>query len=66
MSPELADHMIRFLTDPTSRSYVLTYAAGRDLCRSYVDGDPARFPRLLTEQVRVGELLRHRPAGSSP
>jgi hypothetical protein len=66
MSPGLADHMIRFLTDPTSRSYVLTYAAGRDLCRSYVDGDPGRFRHLLTEQVRVGELLRHSPAEPSP
>ena len=24
--------MIRFLREPTSRSYVLTYAAGQELC----------------------------------
>src|SRR5262249_52294735 len=66
MSPELADHMIRFLTEPTSRSYVLTYAAGRALCSRYVDGDRERFRRLLTEQVRVGELLRHSPGAPSP
>jgi hypothetical protein len=52
-----ADHMIRFFTEPTSRSYVLTYAAGYDLCNRYVQGDLDRFRRLLTEQVRAGELL---------
>jgi hypothetical protein len=57
VAPDMAAHQIRFLQDPTSRSYVLTYAAGRELCRDYVAGDPARFRRLLTEQVRVGELL---------
>ena len=57
MTPKLAAHLIRFLNEPTSRSYVLTYAAGRELCRSYVADRPERFQRLLTEQVRVGELL---------
>jgi hypothetical protein len=57
MSPELAAHMIRFFREPTSRTYVVTYPAGRDLCRSYVSDDPARFRRLLTEQVRVRDLL---------
>jgi hypothetical protein len=57
MTPELAAHMIRFFTEPTSRSYVITYAAGGDLCRSYVAGDPERFHRLLTEQVRVSDLI---------
>jgi hypothetical protein len=57
MTPELAAHLIRFLNEPTSRSYVLTYAAGRELCGSYVADRPERFQLLLTEQVRVGELL---------
>ena len=39
-----------------SRTYAINYSAGRDLCRSYVDGDPAQFRRLLTEQVRVSDL----------
>ena len=30
--------------------------AGRELRRSYVAGDPERFRRLLTEQVRVRDL----------
>ena len=56
----LRDHLreaVRFLEEPTSRTYIITYLAGRKLSRTYVGGDPARFRRLLTEQVRVGELL---------
>jgi hypothetical protein len=58
MPPELAAHLVRFATEPTSRTYVLTYSAGRELCRDYVAGDRTRFARLLTEQVRVGVLRR--------
>jgi hypothetical protein len=57
MTPALAAHMIRFFIAPTSRTYAITYAAGAELCRSYVAGDPERFRRLLTEQVRVRDLL---------
>jgi hypothetical protein len=57
MTPEWAAHMIRFFTQPTSRTYIVTYPAGRELCRSYVAGDPERFGRLMTEQVRVYDLL---------
>ena len=55
-TPEQAVHEISFVTDPTWRAYAVTYSAGRDLCRRYVRGDPARFRRLLTEQVRVSDL----------
>jgi hypothetical protein len=48
---------VSFATDPTWRAYVVTYSAGRDLCRAYVNGDPARFTQLLTEHVRIGDLL---------
>ena len=64
MTPKLADHLIRFFTEPTSRTYIVTYPAGRDLCRSYVAGEPERFRRLLTEQVRVRDLLEARDAGA--
>lgn len=64
MSPELSAHMIRFFSEPGSRSYVLTYPAGRELCRAYVAGDPARFRSLLTEQVRVRDLLDAASSGS--
>ena len=57
MSPGLAAHLIRVFNEPTSRTYAITYAAGRELCHSYVGDDPNRFRRLLTEQIRVGDLV---------
>jgi hypothetical protein len=57
LTPQWADHMLRFFNEPTSRSYVITYAAGRQLCRSYVAREPEGFRRLLGEQVRVSDLL---------
>jgi hypothetical protein len=56
-TPQQAAQSVRFVTDPTWRAYTITYSAGRDLCRAYTAGDPARFRRLLTEHVRIGELL---------
>jgi hypothetical protein len=56
-SPGLADHLVRFFKEPTSRTYIVTYPAGRAFCEAYVDGDPERFHRLLTEQVRVRGLM---------
>ena len=54
---EEARHSVSFVTDPTWRAYTITYSAGEDLCRAYVQDDPARFRRLLTEPVRISELL---------
>jgi hypothetical protein len=65
ISPKLATHLVRFFTEPTSRTYIITYLAGRELCRSYVAGESERFRRLLTEQVRVRDLLEARAAGAS-
>ena len=56
-----AAQSVRFITDPTWRAYVITYSAGQDLCEAYVGDDPAQFRRLLTEQVRVADLLAARP-----
>jgi hypothetical protein len=64
MTPQLAAHVVRFLTEPTSRTYIVTYSAGRKLCRAYVADEPERFRHLLTEQVRVRDLLEGTP--SSP
>ena len=63
VTPEQAAHSVRFVTDPTWRAYVINYSAGRELCYAWVGGDPARFVRLLTEHVRVRDLLT---AVSSP
>jgi len=57
MTPQLAAHVTRFLQEPTSRTYTVTYPAGHELCRAYVARQPERFRRLLTEQVRLRDLL---------
>jgi hypothetical protein len=58
--PEQAAHSVRFVTDPTWRAYVITYSAGRKLCHGYVGGDRDRFRALLSEQVRVADLIAAR------
>ncbi len=56
-TPEQAAHSVRFVVDPTWRAYVINYSAGRELCHAWVGGDPQRLVRLLTEHVRVDDLL---------
>jgi hypothetical protein len=48
---------VKFLVDPTWRAYVTTYADGYRVCRDFVDGDPARFRRLLSEQLTAADLV---------
>lgn len=52
-----AERMLSFVVDPTWRAYVTTYTEGLRLCRAFVGDDLDAFRRLLTEPVRVGELL---------
>ena len=47
---------VEFLMDPTWRAYISCYVEGLPLCRSFVAGDPARFERLLTEQLLPEDL----------
>ena len=47
---------LRFITDPTWRAYVFCYTEGLTLGRRFVRGDPARFRRLLTEQLVPADL----------
>jgi hypothetical protein len=54
---ERAVKSVSFLTDPTWRAYAITYVEGARLCGAYVDGDTHAFARLLTEPVRVHDLL---------
>jgi hypothetical protein len=61
-----AAHTVRFVTVPNWRAYVVTYSAGLELCRAYHGTDPARFRRLLTEQIRVQDLLDAAPVSSGP
>jgi hypothetical protein len=51
-----AEKSIQFLTDPTWRAYISCYVEGMPLCRRFVAGDPARFERLLTEQLVPQDL----------
>jgi hypothetical protein len=51
-----AEKAVEFLTDPTWRAYISCYVEGHPLCRDFVAGDPARFERLLTEQLLPDDL----------
>jgi len=52
-----AEKVVQFQTDPTWRAYVFCYIDGLRLCRSFVDGDPTRFERLITEAMLPADLL---------
>jgi hypothetical protein len=60
-TPEQAEQTVRFVTDPTWRAYAVSYTAGLELCEAYIGGDESRLRRLLTEQVRVADLIAARP-----
>ena len=52
-----AVHAVTFLADPTWRAYIYCYIEGLPLCRRFVAGDPARFERLLSEQLVPADLV---------
>jgi hypothetical protein len=58
MSDRRASQAMKFIADPMWRSYITTYEDGYELCRDWVDGDPARFKRLLTEQLTPADLRK--------
>ena len=51
-----AEKAVQFLVDPTWRAYAFCYIEGVRLCRAYVAGKPARFERLVTDQVTPSDL----------
>jgi len=51
-----ATKAVEFLLHPTWRAYVTCYVEGLRLCRGFVGGDPARFTRLLSEQLVPDDL----------
>jgi hypothetical protein len=57
LPPARAKKAVAFQTDPTWRAYVTCYVEGLPLCRRFVAGDPARFERLLTEQLTPDQLV---------
>jgi hypothetical protein len=56
LSRDRASKAVEFLTHPTWRAYLTCYVEGLPLCRSFVGGDPARFDRLLSEQLTPADL----------
>jgi hypothetical protein len=50
------DKIIENAEERRSRGYVHTYSEGRRLCQAFVDGEPARYRRLLTARLLPGEL----------
>jgi hypothetical protein len=52
-----AEKSIEFVMDPTWRAYIFCYTEGLRLCRGFVGGDPARFERLVTEQLLPSQLV---------
>ncbi|HEX5365610.1 MAG TPA: hypothetical protein VFW63_02955 [Acidimicrobiales bacterium] len=52
-----AEKAVSFLTDPTWRAYSHCYTEGLRLCRADVGGEPARFERLVTEQLLPADLV---------
>jgi hypothetical protein len=66
LPPARARKAVAFQTDPTWRAYVTCYVEGLPLCRGYVAGDPARFERLLTEQLTPDQLARSVPPADPP
>jgi hypothetical protein len=51
LSSDRAAKAVEFLMHPTWRAYLTCYVEGLPLCRAFVGGDPARFDRLLSEQL---------------
>ena len=55
-SQERAAKHVEYVMDRWGRAYIRTYTDGYELCRRWVAGDPARFKRLLTEQLTPADL----------
>ena len=59
---EIAKNM-EFVRHPTWRAYGVVYEAAQTLVEAWTGGDPARYRRLLTEQLTTTDLEdRSRPA----
>ena len=58
---DLLQHVVRFVSDPSARGYIVCYPEGRARCRAFVGDDPVsqldRFRILLTQPVRVRDLV---------
>jgi hypothetical protein len=57
LPPNRAAKSVEFLLHPTWRAYISCYVEGLPLCRRFVGGDPARFGRLISEQMVPADLV---------
>lgn len=57
----IVENVVRFVAEPMNRGYINCYPQGRARCGDYLGDDPevrlARFRVLVTQQVRVGDLM---------
>jgi hypothetical protein len=53
---EVVDKALAFYLDSRWPPYGLCYPTGRNLARGFIGGDPARFRRLLSEQLTPDDL----------
>jgi hypothetical protein len=56
MSRPRAAKAVEFVSDATWRAYIYCYIEGLALCRRFVGGEPARFERLISEQLTPADL----------
>ncbi|MEY4130900.1 MAG: hypothetical protein RLZZ31_1024 [Actinomycetota bacterium] len=56
MNSARAEKAVEFLTSPVWGTYISCYVEGFPLCRSYVNGEPEKFRRLLTDQLVPADL----------
>jgi hypothetical protein len=56
-APEDVDKTLEFACHPTWRAYVVVYDAGERLVTAWANGDPARYRRLLAEQLTPADLV---------
>ena len=62
LSPERAEKTLEFIEDPLWRTYIYVYSAGEALLRRWLEAvprpdQPARFRRLLTEQLSPATIV---------
>lgn len=57
---ERLEKNLDFLLHPVWRAYYAVYEAGHRAVAAWTKGDPARFRRLLTEQLTPSDLLEQR------
>ena len=70
MTPERAEKRLSFIEHPLWRAYIFVYTEGEQLLREWLeeapaDERPARFGRLLHEQLTPGGLVAEIGQGQS-